>query len=86
MQRAQELGEAPGIAVSCCRSLASQLAVAIQAPESGDELAAKDLAQNGEGNEEARLGCDPVPAIWRQSTCGNNAGDMGMKTPTPAVP
>ena len=56
------------------------------AAKSGDELAAEDTAEHADGQEEGSPGGDPAGVIRRQTTGGQYAVDMGMKTSTPTVP
>jgi len=49
------------------------------AAQSGDELAAEDPAEYGDGQEEGTAGGDPVGVIWSEAAGGNDAVDVRMK-------
>jgi len=63
-----------------------QLAALERGLKSGDELATKHVPQYGDGQEEAWVGSNPAGVIAGESAGGNDAVDMGVKTPTPTVP
>src|SRR5438445_13841493 len=46
--------------------------------ESGDELAAKHLPENGNGEKEARVRSNPAGVIEREPAGGDDTMDMGM--------
>jgi hypothetical protein len=63
-----------------------QLAALERGLKSGDELATKHVPQYGDGHEEAWVGSNPAGVIAGESAGGNDAVDMGVKTPTPTIP
>ena len=52
--------------------------VAMGVSEAGHELAAKDFAQDGDRQEEARPGVDPSGAVWCQAAHRHDAVDVRM--------
>src|SRR4029450_13167400 len=46
--------------------------------QAGDELAPKQLPEDGNREEEARPRVDPAGPVWRQSAHGHHAVDVGM--------
>ena len=70
-----------------CGTSAIEKALAVELPESVEELIAEHGAQDRSGQQEKRVvSVDPSPVIGRQSTGGNDAVNMVMSTPTPTVP
>ena len=55
-------------------------------PESGDEPAAEDVAEDLDGQKEAAGRTDPLCVIRRQSASGHDAMHMRVETPTATVP
>ena len=62
-----------------------ELAFAKGATQSGYELAAKDTAQNSDGQEETRARRDPAGVVGRQAAAGHNSAEAmlaGVLTPS----
>jgi hypothetical protein len=64
----------------------AQLMAGKEAPQSGDELAAKDAAEYTDGKKEATPGGDPTGMIQSETAGDKYAVDMWMKTPTATIP
>ena len=52
--------------------------MAMRGSQTGDELGAKDLPEDGNREKEAWAGVDPPCAVWRQAAHGDHAVDVGM--------
>src|ERR1019366_3570521 len=55
----------------------AELLLAEEALQAGDELAAKDAAEDLYRQKEGVLRVNPARAVWRQSTGRNDAGHVG---------
>jgi hypothetical protein len=51
-----------------------------------EKLAAKDAAEDLDGEEEGILGMNPTGIAWVETAGGNDAMEMRMQTPTPTIP
>jgi len=79
MHGAQQPCELFRMLETCSRTAAVKQTLAIEALQPGRELAAEDLAQDLDGQEEAMLGSDPSRVAGRESAGGDDAVDMRMK-------
>jgi hypothetical protein len=55
-------------------------------PQTVNELAAEDLAENFDGEEEGILGANPLMVVWREPSAGNDTVEMRMETTPPTIP
>ena len=64
----------------------AELLLAEEALQIGDELAAKNAAEDPHRKKEGVLWMNPARAVWRQTTGGNDAVHMGMGASALTIP
>src|SRR5260370_40040206 len=62
-----------------CRTGAGKLVATVKTFEAGEELTAKDAAEDFHRQEERIAWADPASVIGRESACGNGAVYVGMQ-------
>jgi hypothetical protein len=85
-QLAEPSGEYLGLSELIQIAIEAELSFAAGALQRSHELTAKNSAEHLDGKKERVAGVDPAGVIEGQTTGGEHAMDMGMKTPTPTVP